>query len=266
MSNYKKGEATVRNRNDRAKWFENVKSVLKAFVPKPKFVYLGERPDEDSVILSNHVGASAPVLYELYYDKPFRFWGTYEMTMGLKSTYDYLSSIYLNQKKHWNRYISKAAAFVACPFVNAFYQGIKLIPTYRDGRFKTTIKKSLETLCKGQSLIIFPEDSSDGYLDRLTQFFPGFTLLATLCLKQKKDLNIYVSYYLKSERTFIVDKPQRFSELVSRFTGDREKISESLCRRANLLPILYERKKKREERRRIRREKRKNRKADEKKI
>ena len=221
---------------DRPKWFRGFKGFLKIFVRKPKFVYLGkeEKSDEPAIILSNHVGAKAPVLYELYFNKPFRFWGTYEMNSGIREVYKYLSRIYLPQKKHIPKFLSKILAFIICPFVNLFYKGLRLISTYRTQKFRQTINESLTAIESNQNLIIFPEDSSDGYHDKLKSFFSGFVVLANALLKKGKDILIYNSYYRKKDRTFIISEPVRFSTLLGD-CYDKESISKLMCEKTNNL-------------------------------
>lgn len=229
MKNLKQGRKT---------WFRGLKGFLKIFIRKPKFIYLGDMPGQNSITLSNHVGASAPVNYELYFSQPFRFWGTYEMTMGLKSTYKYLSTTYLHQKKHINKHFAKVLAFIICPFVNLFYKGLRLIPTYNNYRLRSTIRESVNAIKNGEKLIIFPEDSSKGYFDNLTSFFAGFVLLSKICLKQGIDLSVYVSYYVKEKRAFIFDKGIKFSELLELKLPDK-KLAEKMCLRANELRELF---------------------------
>lgn len=225
-------------KNGRERWFRGLKGFLKIFVRKPKFIFLGSQPQEYSLTLSNHVGASAPIKYELYFPQPFRFWGTYEMTMGLKSTYKYLSTTYLHQKKHINKIFAKIIAFIISPFVNMFYKGLRLIPTYNNYKLRSTIRESVSSIKNGEKLIIFPEDSSKGYFDNLTSFFAGFVLLAKICLKQGIDLMIYVSYYVKEKKTFIFDEGIKFSELLKQNIGDK-KLAEKMCKRANELRDIF---------------------------
>ena len=137
------------------------------------------------------------------------------MTKGPKAVYRYLSTTYFQQKNHWNKVFAKIVGFVATPFVNLFYRGMNLIPTYPDLRFVTTIRESMKTIFNGSNLIIFPEDSSKGYKDHLTHFFAGFVALAENLLKEGKDILIYSSYYQKKQNAFIIDNGIKYSELKS---------------------------------------------------
>lgn len=223
----------------RPKWFRGLKQVLKLFIPKPKFVYLGEKISTPAIILSNHVGASAPLAWELYFSQRFNFWGTHEMTGGLKSVYRYLSEVYFPQKKHWNKFLAKVFCLIAAPLANLFYKGLQLIPTYRDARFRQTVKKSLSMVKNGNNLIIFPEDSSDGYHENLKSFYAGFTVIGDACLREGIDLPVYVSYYQKKDKTFFIDKPIPFSKLRQLY-ADRQKLADSMCERTNRLLRLFQ--------------------------
>ncbi|MCH5171723.1 MAG: hypothetical protein J1F31_02685 [Erysipelotrichales bacterium] len=199
------------------KWFKAYKRIIGIFYRKPKFIYLDEQVTEPSLILSNHVSSKAPVKWEIYFNRSFRFWGVAEMTQGPKAVYRYLSSTYFHQKKHWNKTLAKIVGFIATPFVNLFYRGMDLIPTYNDIRFTITIRESTKTVINGSDLIIFPEDSSHGYKDHLTYFFSGFVALAENILKKGIDIPIFAAYYQKKKNTFIIDKGIRYSKLKALF-------------------------------------------------
>lgn len=219
-------------------FFRGFKGILKWFFKKPEFVYLGGKPDKSSVILCNHVGISGPLKLEMYFDENynFRLWGTHEMTEGLISTYKYQSYQFYHKKKGWNLFASRVFCIFAAPVSNMFYKGLDLIPTYRDTRLKHTLKTSVEEIKKGKNIIIFPENSENGYQDILEGYHPGFALLCNQCAKASIDVPIYVTYYNKYTNTYVFDKPVMYSELVS--SGlNKEEMSKKLCDRANELRL-----------------------------
>ncbi len=224
----------MKKKKNRKFWFRCFKGFLKIFIRKPKIIYLGEKISEPSLILSNHVGAKAPLNLELYFPKPFRFWGTYEMNSDLKSVYKYLSTIYFHQKKHMKKGLAKFVGFIVAPLLKMFYSGLRLISTYKDSRFRQTIKESWETIKNGENIIIFPEDSSQGYFDNITYYFKGFVVFADICYKKGVDLPIFVSYYRKKDKTYIIDKPVRYSELLAKGMENQE-IANMMCNRTNEL-------------------------------
>ena len=221
-------------RDIRKPWFRFLKKIMRLFVKESEFVYLGEKIEEPTIILSNHVGTSAPLAWELYGKLPFRFWGASEMNDSLVSLYKYQTRVYYHEKKHWNLHLARLFCLLASPLTYMFYKGINLISTYRDIRFKKTISESIEAIDEGKSVIIFPEISDKGYLDVLEGFHPGFTVLGSVLLKQGKDVPITVAYYKKSEKRYIVDRPVMLSEIFKEGVS-REEIAKQLCDRCNRL-------------------------------
>ena len=218
----------------RKPWFRFVKKIMRLFVKESEFIYLGEKIDEPTIILSNHVGTSAPLAWELYGNIPFRFWGASEMNDSLVSLYKYQTRVYYHEKKHWNLHLARLFCIIASPLTYMFYRGINLISTYRDIRFKKTVSESIKTLEDGKSVIIFPEISDKGYLDVLEGFHPGFTMLGSILLKKGMDTPITVAYYKKSEKRYIVDRPVMLSDIFKEGVS-REEIAKQLCDRCNQL-------------------------------
>jgi hypothetical protein len=161
-----------------------MKSLTVKRYKKPEFIYLGEEIGTGGIILSNHEGTDAPMSLELYLDKPIRMWGAHEMNSGVVEMYKYQSRVYYHEKKHWNLHLARLFCLIASPITNLFYKGLNLISTYRDTRFRRTVRESVEALQQGYNIVIFPEDSAKGYLAELEGFFAGFVVLAESCLKK----------------------------------------------------------------------------------
>lgn len=221
-------------KNDRKLYFRILKKIMKIRYKEPKFVYLGEEINEGALILSNHEGTDAPMSLEIYLDKPIRMWGAHEMNSGLISLYKYQTQVYYHEKKHWNIHLARLFCLIASPITNLFYSGLNLISTYRDARLVKTMRESVETLKNGCNIVAFPEKSDKGYLAELEGFHEGAVMLAEVCKIRGIDLPIYVTYFRKSDLTYIIDKPIRYSELCEMGLG-REGIAKFLCERCNEL-------------------------------
>ena len=221
-------------RDIRKPWFRFIKKIMRLFIKKTEFIYLGEKIEEPTIILSNHVGTSAPLAWELYGNLHFRFWGAAEMNDSLVSLYKYQTRVYYHEKKHWNLHLARLFCLIASPLTYMFYRGINLISTYRDMRFKKTIDESIKAIDDDKSVIIFPEISDKGYLDVLEGFHQGFTVLGSVLLRKGKDIPITVAYYRKNEKRYIVDRPVMLSDIF-REGVSREEIAKQLCDRCNQL-------------------------------
>ena len=106
-----------RVKQNRRRWFQFLKGFLRLPFRKRKYIFLGEKPEDKSLIFSNHVYASSPLFHELYAPFKLRFWGTYEMDKSLKSNFQYLSSTYLHIVKKINIILAKIVGFIICPFI-----------------------------------------------------------------------------------------------------------------------------------------------------
>ena len=220
--------------NNRKWWFKGLKKIMKLRYKKPVFVYLGEKPIKNGIILSNHEGTDAPMSLEIYSGLPIRMWGAHEMNSGLRAMYKYQTRVYYHEKKHWNLHLARLFCLIASPLTNLFYKGLNLISTYRDARFKTTLRESVEALQNGDNIVIFPEDSEKGYLAELEDFYGGFIVLAEVCKKKGMDIPIYVSYFRKKEKVYVFDKGVYYSELTK--NGEtKEEIIQKLLSRCNQL-------------------------------
>lgn len=215
-------------------WFRAMKRIMRIKYKRPEFIFLGEKPTNGSIILSNHEGTDAPMSIEIYCDFPIRMWGTNEMNSGLVNLYKYQTKVYYHEKKHWNLFLARLFCLIASPLTNLFYKGLSLISTYKDIRLRTTIKESFESIKKGENIVIFPEKSDEGYLKQLKGFHAGFILLAKECEKNGIDVPIYTAYYKKDNRKYIFDKPIYFSELKAQYSS-KDSMCEYLVNNCNNL-------------------------------
>ena len=118
-------------------------------------------------------------------------------------------------------------------FSPMLYKGMKFIPTYTDMRFLHSVKCSEKVLDAGESVLIFPEDSSEGYFDEITKALPGFVMLGELYNKKREcDIPILPIYYHKRTRRILIGEP--FYERALREKGlSREEIAEIGRQRIN---------------------------------
>lgn len=220
-------------KQNRPLYFRAMKKMMKGRYKEPEFVFMGEGFSEGGIILSNHEGTDAPMSLELYCDKPLRMWGAHEMNSGLRELYRYQTRVYYHEKKHWNLHLARLFCLVASPLTNLFYKGLNLISTYKDGRFLKTIRESVTSIENGENVVIFPENSANGYLERLEGFYGGFVLLAESLYKKGIDVPIYVTYYKKKELKYFVDEPIKYSQVS--LGRNRNQIAEYLLERCNAL-------------------------------
>lgn len=214
--------------------FRLYKGFVKLFKKKSLFVDLGDGSQPVGVMLCNHVSTKAPLSIELFLDRPTRMWGAHEMNRGIIETYKYQSKVYYHEKKGWPLGLARAFCLLASPLTSLFYTGIDLIETFRDVRFYKTVTQSYETLKKGVNVVIFPEDSTNGYLDELEGLHNGFVVMLESCYKKGLDVPVYATYFCKQNGIHIIDKPVLYSELI-KDGATKDDIAKRLCERMNEL-------------------------------
>lgn len=215
-------------------YFRGLKRLMRSRYQEPLFLYLGEEIENGALILSNHEGTDAPMSLEIHLDKPIRMWGASEMNSGLIPLYKYQTRVYYHEKKHWNIHLARLFCLIASPLTNLFYSGLDLISTYHDARFVKTLRESMKSVLEGDNIVVYPEDSQNGYLAELQGFHEGFLVFAELCLRRGIDLSIFVSYFRKSDLLYIIDRPIKYSALAAEGKS-REELAKMLCDRCNEL-------------------------------
>ena len=113
-------------------------------------------------------------------------------------------------------------------------KGLRLISTYRDNRFRHTLKETYEALLEGQNIVIYPEVSDKGYLKELEGFHSGFMMMCEYAYKKGLDLPIVVAYYQREKNVYVFDNPVMYSSLIKDGLS-RDEIADKLRLRCNEL-------------------------------
>jgi len=213
------------------------KVIMRMIFKKPYIINLNEGEiAKKSIIVANHSAKSGPPSLDLYYPVKCAKWGAHEMFEDFNSRKAYLRDIlYIKKCKKKPGFGTSFKAGLMAIFNPMVYKGMKMMPTYPDMRLTKTIKNSIKVLEAGMSVMVFPENSNDGYKTVLTEFFPGFAMLSERYFKQTgEDLPIYPVYYSIEKRIMVIGKPIYMQELV-KHGMDRKAVSEYYCNAVNQL-------------------------------
>ena len=119
------------------------------------------------------------------------------------------------------------------------YRGMKIIGTYQDYRLRITIKNSIKVLEDDKAVIIFPEDSNNGYFDVMTSFLPGFVMLSEQYYKKNnEDLPIFPVYYHQATQEIVIGDAIYVQDLVKE-GKDRKEIAQVYRDAVNNLYFKY---------------------------
>ncbi len=196
-----------------------VKPIVKLFFNAKVRVIADEVP-EKSIIAAIHSAKRGPMVYECCYPRFHASWGAHEMMGNYKSRFKYLRNVLYIQKMHKNKFSATIKAAFEALFSLFFYRGMKILPTYPDNRLKSTIQVSMDALDQNMSVMIYPEDSNDGYFNEMTAAFPGFIMLAEQYFKKTgEDVPIVPVHYQRKTNEIIIGYPLYVQELKKSMQG-----------------------------------------------
>lgn len=154
-----------KNKKFRQNWFFHViKFILNIFKRKPLIVNESGLPlDHAAIIVANHSGAAGPMDISLFFPYPFIPWGAHQMKEGYRSRWNYAYHIFYRQKMKYGKFKSFVLATLLSIINKFLYVNMRLVPTYQDIRITKTMRDSLKHLNDNIPILIFPEDSSEGY-------------------------------------------------------------------------------------------------------
>ncbi|MDT8336612.1 MAG: hypothetical protein RQ856_02150 [Candidatus Izemoplasmatales bacterium] len=218
-------------------WFIRlIKKIIRTVRKKPELIILEEALPEKAIYFANHSGAAGPLTLSVYFPKYLVPWGAYPMTGHYITRWKYLYFVFYRKKIGYSKFRSFILATLFGIISKTLYKGVRLIPTYPDARLRKTIKLSLENLDCNNSLLIFTEDSSDGYEVKIEKFHSGFVYLAEQFYKHNQThIPLIPIYYHKEKQQIIVGKARYLSEFDKNMK--RDEIVENLRLTLNNLSL-----------------------------
>jgi len=203
--------------------------LAKIFKRKPNFINLNEGAADGAdlekrcILIGNHNGAGGPFTYRTFMNKRFMTWGAHQMCEGFSSRRKYLYHTFYRQKLGWPKGKARFMSVFFGSIAGIFYRCAGIIPVYFDLRIAQTFKYSNECLAKDISVLITPEDSTEGYKEHIERLWPGFLHFAKLHYKRYgTDLPIYTLYYSKKPKTIVIGKPMFYQELLKQGYSEEE--------------------------------------------
>lgn len=207
------------------------KGLVKVFMKKVKVVDLSESNGETCLFVGNHANKMGPFIYECFLPYYHVKWGAHEMLGNFTSRRDYLKDILYMKKNKMNKFKASLKANFEAIFSCFIYKGMKVIGTYKDAHMLETVKKTVKVLSADVPVMVYPENSDDGYKDELTEFHPGFVTVAEKYNRtNEKDIPVCPVYYYKKKSIIVIGKKYRLSSLVGK---TREEIAEFFKERVN---------------------------------
>ncbi len=212
--------------------------IFRCFFKVKNIVNLNEEGfPQRCILVSNHANKKGPFIYELNLPVHHISWGAYWMLGNYKERYNYLRNILYIQKNGVKPFKATIKAFFEAIFSKYIYKGVKVLPSFPDARLRRTVEYSIQALEQDNAIAVYPEDSSKGYFDEMTHFFPGFVMLADAYRKKTGvDLPIYPIYLgrVKGKRKIVIGKPLYAGKMID--SGlDKKQVADVFRKEVNQL-------------------------------
>ncbi|MBP5209438.1 MAG: hypothetical protein J6125_01115 [Clostridia bacterium] len=194
--------------NKRKPFFTFIRRILRAIKPKCRLTDLTQGQGTPGIFLSNHSAATGPLMVELNLPYAHHPWGAYQMNGSIRERFRYLYHIFFRQKKKMKKVPAFLLSCLSSCLSKGIYKGMGLISSYPDLRLLRTLEASIKCLDKNESIVIYPEDSSDGYKEQIERFHGGFCLLSSLYYARRGvDLPVYSMYYSERHHRMVISRP-----------------------------------------------------------
>ncbi|MBR2716935.1 MAG: hypothetical protein IKD79_04280 [Oscillospiraceae bacterium] len=189
--------------------YKLIKWLVWVFYPRTAVVGAENLPEEPCVIVGNHTQMNGPIVSELYLPVERYTWCAGEM-MHLRKVPAYAYRDFWSRKPRYIRWFYRLLSYVIAPIAVCVFNNANTVPVYRDMRIVATFRESVEKLCSGASLVIFPEHEVK-YNHILYDFQDRFIDLARLYFKKTgKPLQFVPMYIAPALKTAYLGKPVRF--------------------------------------------------------
>lgn len=177
--------------------FRIIRWIIKVVYPKTTAVGTEKIPDEPVIFVGNHCHMHGPIVGELYAPRAPYIWCAGEM-MHLKAVPDYAFADFWGYKPKWCQWFYRMLSYLIAPFSVCVFNNARTIGVYHDTRVLSTFKKTVEYLCQGESILIFPEHDAD-HNHILCDFQDKFIDVAKLYHKRSGKAVAFVPVYLAPE-------------------------------------------------------------------
>ena len=192
--------------------------VVRIFKRPAEIVNTTDAPlEHKAIFVANHCGAKGPFNITTAFrkiDHDIMTWSAAETGGSLSERWKYFYHVFYHQKLHYSKPRSFISATLFAPIYPMVFRYAGLIPVYKGVRIKKTYNYTVRCLDEDVSVIIFPEDSSEGYREIPEEFYRGFVVAAKVYLgKTGIDVPIYPLYYAPHLKKAFVGEPLYYGQL-----------------------------------------------------
>ncbi len=154
-------------------------------------------PKEPSLIISNHAQMNGPIACELYFPGKRYTWCIGHM-MHLKEVPNYAFQDFWSHKPKYIRWFYRLLSYIIAPLSVHIFTNAETIAVYKDNRVISTFRDTVNALCEGANVVIFPECDEE-YNNIINDFQKRFVDIARMYYRKTKKALPFVPMYIAPE-------------------------------------------------------------------
>ncbi len=186
-----------------------IKWLVRVFYRKMNVGGLEYLPEEPALIISNHAQMNGPIACELYFPGRRYTWCIGHM-MHLREVPDYAYKDFWSGKPWYSRWFYRLRSYLIAPLSVCVFSNADTIAVYKDTRIISTFRDTVNALCDGANVIIFPEHDVP-YNNIVNDFQDKFVDIARMYHRKTKKALCFVPMYIAPElNKMVLGKAVRF--------------------------------------------------------
>lgn len=203
--------------------YKAIKFAIRHIYPKTEVVGLENIPEGEPVVfVGNHSQMNGPIVCELYLPNRYT-WCAGEM-MKIKDVPSYAYKDFWSEKPKFLRPFYKVLSYMIAPLSQLVFTNADTVAVYHDARLLLTFRTTINLLCEGSSIVIFPEHNVP-FNNILYEFQNRFVDVASMYHKKCGKELLFVPLYIAPKlKKMYIGKPIRYSSS-SPLKDERERIT-----------------------------------------
>lgn len=226
----------AKNREQRRKpslGYRFVKALIRFFYPRTRCVGTENIPEEPVVFVGNHCRAHGPVVCELYMPRERYTWCRGEV-MDRRTAPGYMYEDFWPNKRKGTRWFLRLLSYLLTPLAALLFNNADTVPVYRDARLLDTLRRTVDLLEQGKSIVVFPERDGENN-GVVNEFLDGFADVAQFYRKRTgKDVCFVPIYLAPKLRLISFGEPLR-SDPAASVRAERARVSAAMSERITAL-------------------------------
>lgn len=197
---------------------------------KGRLIGKGNIPNEGpAVFVANHCGTQGPVAVLSSFPLILHTWIISE-TVTLGQSPAYLRRDFLERELRLKPLFSHVLSWLLSVIVVPLLRSLNTVPVYRHSRrIVESFSRSLDLLCRGRFLLIFPEDPNTPLRNGVRTFLDGFADLGRLYREKTGRNLVFIPVAVNdSRRTVEAGKPVAWKTGLKNACAGRRRVSREL--------------------------------------